>query len=374
MRRTGKTVLALVTLSLANSCESIDLLAFPEPGDPHFGDLTGQAMEQPDGRWLATVTVTVHGADENLKEGVTVGASWSTGASGSCITGSDGQCPISLSLPDSTSTVMFKVDSLSRDSDSYAPASNDISNTVTVSMPATGETIVPEWFADHEDGTLREWNDGGGLYNTNDYTVVDSAEHAHTGTRSVKTTIYTTSGSSAVRLFRWAESRTGADLYYSAWAYFPAYHKPSMYWNVMQFKSKRSTTENDPIFTLNVGNDGAGGAMRLYVYYHGSYLGGSDRSYDQSLNPTDLPVGRWVHLEAFLRQAGDKIGIFRFWQDGTLIFDIGNIQTRYPDGDNQWAIGNYSNGLNPPVATIYFDDTVIARERVYGRSVKGMQP
>jgi hypothetical protein len=151
MRRTGKTVLALVTLSLANSCESIDLLAFPEPGDPHFGDLTGQAMEQPDGRWLATVTVTVHGADENLKEGVTVGASWSTGASGSCITGSDGQCPISLSLPDSTSTVMFKVDSLSRDSDSYAPASNDISNTVTVSMPATGETIVPEWFADHED-------------------------------------------------------------------------------------------------------------------------------------------------------------------------------------------------------------------------------
>jgi len=83
--------------------------------------------------------------------------------------------------------------------------------------------------------------------------------------------------------------------------------------------------------------------------------------YTQDL--ADIPVGRWTHIEAYLKQASDFNGEVRVWQDGVLLFDQKNVKTKYQSGDNQWAVNNYSDGLTPNPATIYIDDVRVAVER-----------
>ena len=73
----------------------------------------------------------------------------------------------------------------------------------------------------------------------------------------------------------------------------------------------------------------------------------------------NIPDGQWFHLEAFYKCAGNNTGHVTFWQDGAQIFDVPNVPTRYADGDCQWSVNNYSNGLNPGTATIYIDDAAI---------------
>lgn len=235
--------------------------------------------------------------------------------------------------------------------------------------PSSAQEVL--WSAGHEGGAgLSEWGNGsgasgGGFFNSGVFTVAPSTTKAHSGLRSMKTTINTTTQESAVRAFRWAEAQTGQPLYYSVWAYWPQRHVPEIFWNILQFKSERAPPNdhvNDPIFTVNVDNKGVGGAMRLHVFYHGHFLGGVDKKFQQTLR--DLPVGRWVHLELFLRQSAGTTGTFQLWQDGTRIINITNTKTRHSDGDNQWSAGNYSDGLAPNFATIYYDDAAIATARL----------
>ena len=230
------------------------------------------------------------------------------------------------------------------------------------------------WVATHEAGNLAEWGDGsgpsgGGLFNDGVHTVAASAERAHSGTRSMKMTIDTTAGvDTAVRAFRWKESYTKQDLYYSAWYYFPQSHVPTTFWNIMQFKGELYDaggvqTKNDPIITIGV--TVAGGASRLHMFYFGHFFGGTDQQFNQSI--LTLPIGQWTHIEAFLHQAPDATGVFMLWQNGTRILEVTNLQTNYTplaNGYQTWSVNNYSNGLTPAIATIYIDDAVISRTRV----------
>jgi hypothetical protein len=92
----------------------------------------------------------------------------------------------------------------------------------------------------------------------------------------------------------------------------------------------------------------------MYFYL---YNQNSKTSYDQALKP--IPEQRWTRLEAFYVCAGDNTGHVTLWQDGVQIFEISNVQTRYPDGDCEWTVTNYSNRLNPRTAEIYVDDAAI---------------
>jgi len=92
--------------------------------------------------------------------------------------------------------------------------------------------------------------------------------------------------------------------------------------------------------------------MYFYLYDHNTKT-----SYDQQ--SATIPEKSWTRVEAFYSCAADKTGQAIFWQDGVKIFDIRGVQTRYPDGDCQWSVNNYSNGLTPSPADIYVDDAAI---------------
>lgn len=211
------------------------------------------------------------------------------------------------------------------------------------------------WSADLESGDLSAWeaNSCGGEFNTGDgfSTVTDAV--ARSGRYSIAMHVDTDDGEDhATRLMRWCEPSEVDSAYFSAWYYFPERVDVSAgWWNIFQFKSRTEET-NDPWWILNVGNR-EDGTMYIYLrdWIH-------ERSYEQ--HAMDLPVGEWVHLEVFLRRAEDPTGQIKVWQDGTLLFDVTNVQTNYDSGRVSWGINSYSSGLEPRPTIIYVDDVAMS--------------
>lgn len=231
--------------------------------------------------------------------------------------------------------------------------------------PSRSGTVI--WSADMETGDLSQWsvpdvpsgpNTGGGVFNSGLATAdVDAVGLAHSGLHAAKLFIDTQSTAelptSGTRLFRWLEPEKHPELYYRVWFYFPQRYVADgnpPWWNVFQWKSKRAGV-SDPFIALNVGNR-SDGTMYFYLYDKNA-----KNSYSQSIK--NIPEGQWFRVDAFYKCSGEKTGHVTFWQDGTQILNVGDVQTRYPDGDCAWSVNNYSNGLNPSAATIYVDDAAI---------------
>ena len=92
----------------------------------HMGDLDGTSSSQGN-RWTATVTITVHDANHNPLANVNVTGKWSNGATGtgSCTTGSNGQCSISKAdIGGGKNRVTFTINNLNRNGYTYTSASN----------------------------------------------------------------------------------------------------------------------------------------------------------------------------------------------------------------------------------------------------------
>jgi hypothetical protein len=219
--------------------------------------------------------------------------------------------------------------------------------------PTTPPTDV-QWSSGLETGNFSEWeqNWGGGIFNTGTGNASVSSDVAHSGRYSAKMAIDTSSGGpQAVRIFRWNESRADQSAYYRVWYYFPQQYSGMNWWNVFQWKSK-TPSRNDAFWQLNVGNR-PDGTMNFYVY---NWV--NSRSYSQSV--VNIPVGRWFRVDAFYTQSSDNNGRVTFWQDGVKFFDMSGVNTKYPDGDVQWAVANYTDGISPSKATIYVDDAAIS--------------
>src|SRR5690606_18639397 len=156
----------------------------------------------------------------------------------------------------------------------------------------------------------RAWDrdGGGGAFNSGGGQTSASRDRARSGSYSAKLTINTNGSDVGARLHRWRELDQHNALYFSAWYYFP--QRVSVHdgwWNIMQFKS-RNSRNNDPWWILYVGNRSNG---NNYIYLR-DWI--NKRSYQQSV--ADLPVGRWVHIEAYLQQSGSNSGRLTVWQDG----------------------------------------------------------
>lgn len=213
------------------------------------------------------------------------------------------------------------------------------------------------WRADHEEGNLSDWyaKRGGGEFNSGGGRSSVSRDVAKSGRYAAKMVLTDVDKTEGVRLFRWDEPRREGELYYSTWYYFPKRHNAPNWWNVWQFKSKTSS-RNDPFFLIDIANRKGGNMhFRLYDWQE-------RRSYHQSLK--DIPVGRWFHVEVFYKSRGDRTGAITVWQDGTKIFDVKNVRTRYADGDTQWSVNNYTASIKPDPVVTYVDDALISKARV----------
>lgn len=235
------------------------------------------------------------------------------------------------------------------------------------------------WSANHERGSEVEWyrHFGGGEFDSGCAGIQPSREVARSGRYSLQLTIGAPCAppSSAARMFRWRESRRHPDLYYKVWYYLPRLYTVTgsgvpgdgAFWNILQWKSRAADPpRNDPFFMLNIENR-PDGTMSLYLFDSKARV-----THTQTI--MDVPVGQWFSVEAVYRSREDFTGQVTIWQDGTLLWDITGVQTRYPDsqqGVAEWSVNNFSNGVTPAPTVLFIDDAEI---RNFDASEIGIHP
>lgn len=249
----------------------------------------------------------------------------------------------------------------------------------SASAGAAGAEII--WRADMETGNLSQWERGrtalaGQSVDSGDCRRPRSGvsrEVARSGRFSMAMTIDTSRTESACRQYRYEETQSGWPLFYSAWFYLPRFHEVDDFWNLIQFKSKRFDDVRGVFWVLDLEDREQGRNLYLKLRWKGEAFGpyaesrGKARKVYTQRRRLNVPVGRWFHVEVYLRQSERFDGRIIVWQDGTRIYDVANVRTRWPRGDQRMSMNAYSNGLAPPVATLYVDDAAISTTRVHGR-------
>lgn len=230
------------------------------------------------------------------------------------------------------------------------------------------------WSADFETADLSQWridNDArtieadSGACSRPEKGV--STEQAHSGRYSMKMTIDTLTGVAGCRQFRRPEPWSGETYYYSAWFYIPELVHVDNFWNIFQFKSQSATESSDVFWKLDI-RDTEEGVMRVFPVWKG-YVPGPHQGdpieqhmYRQSL--VAIPVGKWFHLEVYLKQSEKYDGHIIVWQDGVEILNEQNVVTKYEGGVQGWSVNHYGANLTPATSSIYIDDVIISTERI----------
>lgn len=238
-----------------------------------------------------------------------------------------------------------------------------------LSLGAATAPAAVVWSAGMETGDISEW----GPHSSQDSGSCSrsvTTELAHSGTHSLKLTIDTTNGKAACRQHRNKEAVSGNTYYYSAWYYYPTVFFPvKEQYNVFQFKSHGTmypspkpqpfwsieATQSPLTFALNW----KGGDVSDTDGIRGPYAN-STVSQKEYRSTTQVPIGRWFQIEAYLVQSGQFTGTLTVWIDGTLVWDFQDVRTKWPGGDQRWSVNNYSNSLDPPVYTAFIDDAQIS--------------
>lgn len=239
-----------------------------------------------------------------------------------------------------------------------------------------GDNIL--WSADHELGDFSQWKAEGydGIWISGKAKAEITTQHARSGKYSAALTVFDAAGGSTPGV-RLAKTQTESspplpeEAYYSAWYYFPQQVQVTQWWIIFQFKQHGTSWGSDPTYTINVDNR-TDGRMNLYAYRHiGNDGGYMTRGHGVAAQAdTDIPTGRWWHLECYYKWSRDSDGHLTCWQDGTLIWDLQNIRTEYDYGwprdgrPYQWTVNNYTAGTSPSSHTIYVDDAAISRTRI----------
>lgn len=220
------------------------------------------------------------------------------------------------------------------------------------------------WSATFEPGNLSEWSgDGkGGVYVENaagSPTVVPSPVHG--GKYAARVTTSPSMGMvSSNYLFRDAPSPPEA--WYSAWFYVAPDFKVNYWLSLIHFRSSDSGGLNPyPTWDMNMNTRASDGALIPKLY---NFL--TQVNYDQQVLPANavpFPVGRWVHMEVFMRKSTTGTGQISLWMDDVLLRDVNNISTGRTNWV-QWSIGVSSSDITPVPGTVYVDDAAISVTRL----------
>ena len=219
------------------------------------------------------------------------------------------------------------------------------------------------WWTDHESENLSGWTggvgpDGGG---PGGFTIMGgSTVRVVQGiARSGHWALLVTDLSPNSRDYPLA-ARNGPlplEMYCSAWYYIPLQLHPKTYWWFMLFRSRHPPYDDQSFrdevrLSFTTRPDGT----------MGSVLQSPEWGDVQPLVDREIPVGRWFHIEVFLRTATDASGQVMVWQDGELTFQASGqtSQTTY----TEWMVGGVVDSLTTPASQLYIDDAAISRRRL----------
>lgn len=229
----------------------------------------------------------------------------------------------------------------------------------------TPTDVVPEpgallWSAQHEQGDLSEWEEGGDYYGgeyewaSGSYSVEpDSGRDGSYGLIATIDTHANDEPSQGVRVYRRIED---APAYYSVWLKLAEHHSVTEWWSIFLFHARDDTLslENDvSLWDVRVVED-RDGVMTLQFFDHDTMQGTIDERAGR------IQEGEWFELSAYLDYRPPDDTRLRILHNGALLFDMKARHTSR-EGNVFWALGNGSDELDPSESTIYLDDAAIRR-------------
>jgi hypothetical protein len=219
--------------------------------------------------------------------------------------------------------------------------------------PAIGDPVAVPWSTGFEDRFCDYQLPAGFCYEDGDasYEIVTST--VHSGRRAAAFRVNTEGGAERqqARCVRQGELPTAA--YYGAWYFIPAAAETDgKVWNLFHFQGGDDVTDRlHNMWDVSI-MEGPDEDLQLVVYTPRVPRG------FVADEPTPIPIGRWFHIEMFLKRAADETGRVALYQDGELLFEAADLVT--DDASfAQWYVGNYSDGMTPPQSILYVDDVSI---------------
>ncbi len=145
-----------------------------------------------------------------------------------------------------------------------------------------------------------------------------------------------------------------AEAYYGAWYFVPTRTTNNALWNLMHLRGG-DPSQMHGLWDVSLEN-GRNGELELIVY---DFLNDQVR---RAASAMPVPIGRWFHLELYLRRAADATGEVALYQDERLLVRATNVRTDDSQW-GQWYIGNLASSLTPADSTLYVDDVTIRTAR-----------
>jgi hypothetical protein len=213
------------------------------------------------------------------------------------------------------------------------------------------------FWAGAEPGDISEWTAGSGgitfVQGQGQVEVVNAP--VRRGAHAFRTIINDTGGTlTQATLFRGGPFPT--DAYYSAWFRLAEAHATS-YWAILKIQSLTSAADSAPTNVWDLALQSEDGTtLTMFL---------SDRRTDTMVarSPAPVPVGRWFHVEMFLRAATDATGRIEVWLDGATAMTVEAYPTA-PTTFLAFGVGNIATTITPTVATIDIDDVAISTQRL----------
>jgi hypothetical protein len=212
------------------------------------------------------------------------------------------------------------------------------------------------WWTDHESGDLSDWvgkTGSGGFILPGKSRVEVVSSNARSGSYALLIQDLVPDQRDYPLAAR--NGPLPAGVYASAWYYLPRAVQPISYWWFVLYRSRRppyfqSRDEIRLSFTTRA--DGSMGC-ELLTEELGKIAPLVDR---------EIPVGRWFHIETYLRATDGSDGEFNAWQDGEQIFHATGkmMETAWAE----WMIGGVIDGLATDASDLYIDDAAISKERL----------
>ncbi len=232
--------------------------------------------------------------------------------------------------------------------------SSDAGRTDSSSSEA-GDSFEFPWSTGFEDGFCDYQGGSGFCFATgvSRYQIVTSPVRSGQYAAAFSVTTGSDAGSQA-RCVRQGKLPTQA--YYGAWYYVPSLSTNTAVWNLFHYQGGDSAGATlHGLWDISLINNDSGG-LRLVVYQF-PLTGAAGGTPAMSSTPA-IPIGKWFHIEMFLKRASDATGEVQVYQDTVSVLHQTDLVTDDSEW-GQWYVGNLANNLNPPESTLYVDDVSI---------------
>jgi len=211
------------------------------------------------------------------------------------------------------------------------------------------------WWTDHESGDLSDWERHGTHWTNGGGELEIVGDPARSGNHAVRATVVPSPSGTLSAAILVVED-VPATAYSSAWFYVFEPVATADFW--VFFKLGARTDAEDAqteveVWDFNREPRGAGLGIRA-VPRLGQTI--------DALTAHEIAVGRWFHVEAYLRASDSDDGELRLWLDEMLVLNYDGPTS--PSNYVTWTVGGATEGLASGTAALVIDDAAVTTRRL----------